>query len=115
MPSSKRTTLRLARKKRIRARVSGTAARPRLTIYRSLKQISAQVIDDASGKTLAAASTAEAKSKPTMEGAKKVGELIAKKAKDAGVSAVIFDRNAYRYHGKVKALADGARSGGLQF
>ena len=106
---------RLSRKRRIRSRVSGTAARPRLTVYRSLTKLTAQVIDDESGKTLAAASSTEAKAKMNVEGAKKVGELIAKKAKDAGVSAVVFDRNAYAYHGRIKALAEGAREAGLQF
>lgn len=106
---------RLKRKRRIRSRVQGTSARPRLSVYRSLTQIRAQVIDDQSGKTLAAASTKEAKAKMTVEGAKQVGALLAKKAKDAGVSAVVFDRNAYKYHGRIKALADGAREGGLEF
>lgn len=110
-----RSLSRLSRKKRIRARVTGTAARPRLTVHRSLTQIRAQVVDDMTGKTLAAASTKEAKTKMTVEGAKKVGELLAKKAKDAGITSVVFDRNAYKYHGRVKALADGAREGGLQF
>ena len=106
---------RLKRKVRIRAKVRGTAQRPRLTVYRSLKTIAAQVIDDAAGKTLAAASTKEAKAKPTVEGAKKVGELLAKKAKEAGIATIVFDRNAYKYHGRVKSLADGAREGGLKF
>jgi len=110
-----RSLSRLSRKKRIRARVTGTTARPRLTVHRSLTQIRAQVVDDMTGKTLAAASTKEAKAKMTVEGAKKVGELLAKKAKDAGITSVVFDRNAYKYHGRVKALADGAREGGLQF
>jgi large subunit ribosomal protein L18 len=106
---------RLARRRRIRSRVIGSAERPRLTVYRSLTQISAQVIDDAAGKTLVAASTKEAKAKMNLEGAKKVGELLAAKAKKAGITSVVFDRNSYKYHGRVKALADGAREGGLQF
>ena len=106
---------RLRRKKRNRSRVSGTTARPRLTVYRSLKAVYAQVIDDTAGKTLVSASTSEAKAKANVEGAKKVGELIAKKAKDAGIKAVVFDRNAYKYHGAVKAVAEGAREGGLEF
>lgn len=110
-----RALSRLSRKKRIRARIQGTSQRPRLTVHRSLTQIRAQVVDDSTGKTLAAASTKEAKAKMTVEGAKKVGELLAKKAKDAGVTSVVFDRNAYKYHGRVKALAEGAREGGLQF
>jgi large subunit ribosomal protein L18 len=106
---------RLQRKRRIRARILDTSARPRLSIHRSNTRVTAQVIDDASGKTLAAASSTEAKAKHTVDGAKQVGMLIAKKAKDAGITAVVFDRNAYRYHGRVKALAEGAREGGLQF
>lgn len=106
---------RLARKRRIRARIHGTAARPRLSVYRSLTQIRVQVIDDVAGKTLVAASSKEAKAKLTVEGAKKVGELLADKAKKAGITTVVFDRNSYKYHGRVKALADAAREGGLQF
>jgi large subunit ribosomal protein L18 len=97
---------RQRRKNRIRARVKGTAARPRLSVYRSLTRISAQLIDDAAMKTIASASAKEAK---------KVGTEIAKKAKDAGVTSIVFDRNAYKYHGRVKALAEAAREGGLQF
>lgn len=114
MTSTKNTT-RLSRKKRIRARVQGTPERPRLTVYRSLKAVYAQVIDDAAGKTLVSASTVEAKAKSNVEGAKKVGEMIAKKAKDAGIKTVVFDRNAYKYHGSVKAVAEAAREGGLTF
>ena len=110
-----KTQSRLSRKRRIRARMKGTAERPRLTVYRSLTQLSAQVVDDQAGRTLCSASTKEVKAKMTVEGAKKVGELIGKKAKEAGVSAVVFDRNAYKYHGRVKALAEGARESGLQF
>ncbi len=107
---------RLSRKKRIRARLAGTTERPRLTVYRSLTQLTAQIIDDSTGKTLAAASTKGAKgAKPNMDGAKKLGAAIAEKAKAAGISSVVFDRNAYKYHGRVKALADAAREGGLQF
>ena len=106
---------RLKRKKRIRARVIGTSARPRLSVYRSLAGLNVQIIDDEQGKTLVSASSKEAKAKPNLDGAKKVGTLIAKKAKDAGVNAIVFDRNAYKYHGRVKALADAAREGGLQF
>lgn len=103
------------RKRRIAARIRAVSSRPRLTVYRSLTQMTAQVIDDATGKTLASVSTKELKAKPNIEGARKAGELLAKKAKDAGVTAVTFDRNAYKYHGRVKALAEGAREGGLQF
>lgn len=115
MKLSKKIQDRLARKRRIRARISGTSVRPRLTVYRSLTGIYAQVIDDATGRTVASASSKEAKAKMNIEGAKKVGELIAEKAKKAGISAVVFDRNAYRFHGRVKALAEAARETGLQF
>jgi large subunit ribosomal protein L18 len=107
---------RLARKQRIRARVIGTATRPRLTVYCSLTTIYAQLVDDTAGKTIAAASSKEAKSKSkNVEAATKVGELIAKKAKDAKITAIVFDRNGRRYHGRVKALADAARKSGLTF
>lgn len=112
---SDKTQHRLRRKRRIRARLSGTTARPRLTVYRSLTRISAQVIDDSVGRTLVAVHSREAKAKPTVEGAAKVGKLLAKKTKEAGISTVVFDRNAYKYHGRVKALADAAREGGLTF
>ena len=110
-----KTHQRLSRKKRIRMRLSGTAARPRLTVYRSLTQISAQLIDDTARKTLVAVSGKQAKAKPTLDGAKKVGAALAEKAKTAGITTVVFDRNAYKYHGRIKALADAAREGGLQF
>lgn len=106
---------RQQRKKRIRATLSGTAEKPRLTVYRSLKDITAQVIDDTSGKTLAAASCKAAKAKANLEGAKKVGTLLAKNASAAGIKTVVFDRNGYKFHGLVAALAEGAREGGLQF
>ena len=110
-----KTNLRQARMRRVRARVRGTSARPRLTVHRSLKHIRAQIIDDTAGKTLAFASTAEAKSTMNKAGAKKVGDLIAKKAKEKKVTAVVFDRGPYKYHGRIKELADAARAGGLQF
>jgi len=106
---------RLRRKRRIRARISGTADRPRMSVHRSLNQMTVQLINDASGATLTAASTKEAKAKPNLEGAKKLGALIAKKAQKAKITSVVFDRNAYAYHGRVKALADAAREGGLTF
>jgi len=106
---------RLARKRRIRAQIRGTKKCPRLTVYRSLKQITAQLIDDEKGVTLLAASTKEAKAKPNVDGAKKLGTLIAKKAKAAKITSIVFDRNAYTYHGRIKALADAAREGGLTF
>lgn len=106
---------RQRRKNRIRAKVKGTAKKPRMSVYRSMTQITVQLIDDESGKTLIQASTKEAKSKSNSDGAKKLGELIAKKAKDKKISEIVFDRNAYAYHGRVKALADAAREGGLKF
>ena len=107
---------RLKIKKRIRGKVSGTASKPRLTVFRSNKEIYAQVIDDLSGKTLVAASSLKLTEKITKKGeAAKVGELIAKQAQDAGISTVVFDRNGYLYHGRVKELADAARKGGLNF
>jgi len=106
---------RIARKRRIRAKVLGTANRPRLTVYRSLTQISVQLVDDGVGKTLVAASTKEAKATATVAGAKKLGALIAKKAKEKHIATVVFDRNAYKYHGRVQALAEAAREGGLLF
>jgi len=103
-------------KMRVRGKISGTAECPRLTVFRSNKQIYAQVIDDLTGKTLAAASSLKITDKaPKKEIAAKVGELIAKSAQEAGVTAVVFDRNGYLYHGRIKELADAARKGGLKF
>ncbi|MEG1673949.1 MAG: 50S ribosomal protein L18 [Bacteroidales bacterium] len=106
---------RLKIKRRIRGKISGTASRPRLTVFRSNKQIYVQVIDDLAGKTLASASSAGMEAAPKAELAGKVGEAIAKKAQEAGITNVVFDRNGYLYHGRVKALADAARNGGLKF
>lgn len=106
---------RLSRKARIRTRLHGTAARPRFTVYRSLRGVSAQLVDDDARKTIVAASSTEAKTSGNVAGAKKVGELIAEKAKKAGVTSVVFDRNGYAFHGAVKSLADAARASGLQF
>jgi large subunit ribosomal protein L18 len=106
---------RQSRKNRIRAKIRGTAERPRLNVQRSITGLSVQLIDDDSGKTLAAASTKEAKAKKTVEGAAALGKLIAQKAKKAKVEKVVFDRSGYKYHGRVKALADAAREGGLVF
>ena len=106
---------------RVRMTVSGTAERPRLCIYRSLDHIYAQVIDDRAGKTLVSASTADKETKKNLKGggnvaaAKVVGKAIADRAKAVGVSKVVFDRGGYKYHGRVKALADAAREAGLQF
>lgn len=114
MSSSKKTTSRLRRKRRIRARISGTAARPRLSVFRSNQHIFAQLIDDEFGKTLAAADDRKAKGSK-VERAKKVGEQLSKMALEKKIGCCVFDRSGYRYHGRVKALAEGAREGGLQF
>ena len=107
---------RLQRKRRVRAKISGTAERPRLSVFKSLKGIYAQVINDATGKTLASAKLSEIKKVAnTIEGARAVGKLVAEKCLAAKIETVIFDRSGYQYHGKVKALADGAREGGLKF
>ena len=117
MAFTERDESRQKRHRRLRARIAGTADRPRLAVYRSLNQIYAQVIDDRSGRTLAAASSLDSRdSKPKKaDAAKAVGTAIAEKAKAAGIEEVIFDRGGYRYHGRVKALADAARSNGLRF
>lgn len=112
---------RKRRHRRIRNRISGTAQRPRLNVFRSLDHIYAQVIDDVAGVTLASASTvdkglrSEVVGKPKKEQATMVGKAIAERAKSAGISTVLFDRGGYLYHGRIKALADGAREGGLDF
>lgn len=107
---------RIKIKTRVRGKVYGTSECPRLSVFRSNKQIYAQVIDDVAGKTLATASSLKIEDKlPKKEIAAKVGELIAKSAKDAGIEKVAFDRNGYLYHGRVKELADAARKGGLKF
>ena len=110
--------VRLRIHERIRKGLKGTAARPRLAVFRSVKHIYAQVIDDSVGHTLAAASSNEkngVKSGGNIAGAKAVGKLLADRAKEKGVKAVVFDRGGYLYHGRVKALADAAREGGLEF
>ena len=106
---------RIKIKFRIRKKVVGTAERPRLSVFRSNKQIYAQVINDKVGTTLAAASSLGFEKMNKSEQAKKVGLLIAEKALAAGISEVVFDRNGYLYHGRVQSLADGAREGGLKF
>lgn len=106
---------RLQRKNRIRRKVRGSATRPRMSVFRSLRSLYVQVIDDDARRTIAAASTKECKTSPNVEGAAVLGERIAAKAADRGVKKVVFDRNAYKYHGQVKALADAARKAGLQF
>jgi len=113
MKKESRNNLRLQRKKRIRAKVSGTLKAPRLCVFRSLKNIYAQVINDESGVVLASAKLGE-KAKNDLAGAKKVGMEIAKKCLEKKIEKVVFDRSGYKYHGKTKALADGAREGGLK-
>jgi large subunit ribosomal protein L18 len=108
---------RLRRRRRVRAKVRGTAERPRIAVFRSNRGISAQLIDDEAGRTLAAVNWIEA-SLRDLKGskqAKKAGELMAERAKAAGIDTVVFDRGGYQYHGRVQALADGAREGGLTF
>jgi large subunit ribosomal protein L18 len=118
-PAQQKRNARIRRHRRVRKKVRGTAERPRLAVFRSNKHISAQVIDDSTGRTLASASTLEADLRTSLGGnidaAKKVGELLASRAKEAGVSDVVFDRGGNRYHGRVAALADAARTSGLEF
>jgi large subunit ribosomal protein L18 len=106
---------RLKRRRRVRAKVAGTAERPRISVFRSNRGIQAQLVDDLTGHTLAAVSWTESdlRSLKPMEQAGKAGELLAERAKAAGVDAAVFDRGGYRYHGRVKAFADGVREGGL--
>ncbi len=108
---------RLRRRRRVRAKVRGNADRPRLSVFRSNRGVNVQLIDDVAGRTLAAVTWTEPdlKGLQSMEQAKRVGALIAERAKAAGVEDVVFDRGGYRYHGRVKALAEGAREGGLRF
>jgi large subunit ribosomal protein L18 len=118
MTTNARAVARARRHRRVRKRVSGTAARPRLVVTRSLRQIYAQVVDDTAGRTLASASSLDA-SLRTASGDKRsharaVGELIAQRAREAGIVAVVFDRAGNRYAGRIAALADGAREGGLE-
>jgi large subunit ribosomal protein L18 len=108
---------RLRRRRRVRAKVRGTAERPRLSVFRSNRGIQAQLIDDDRGHTLAAVNWTEPELRglSKMDQARRAGELIAARAKEAGVETCVFDRGGYRYHGRVKALAEGAREGGLAF
>lgn len=116
-----RKKIRLKRRLRIRKGLDGTAQRPRLAVYRSVKHMYAQLIDDTNGRTIVSASTLEAPLKTELEtggnieAAKKVGEMIAKKALEKGIKNVVFDRGGNLYHGRVKAVADGAREAGLEF
>ena len=113
--TTKKVERRIKIKFRIRKSVNGTAERPRLSVFRSNKQIYAQVINDLTGTTLVSASSLGMEAMPKKEQAAKVGELIAQRATEAGIEKVVFDRNGYLYHGRVKSLADGARKGGLNF
>jgi large subunit ribosomal protein L18 len=119
--TQKKAASRERRHARVRARVEGTAQRPRLNIFRSVENIYAQVIDDSAGHTLVSASTIDKEivkqleGKNKVEAAKIVGNVLAQRAKSAGISAVVFDRGGYKYHGRVAALAEGAREGGLEF
>lgn len=121
MKLPKKIFARIRRKKSIRKKIRGTEARPRLCVFRSTKHIYAQIINDEIGKTLVAASTLTPELRSQLErtgnikAAKKVGELIAKKAIEKGIKRVVFDRNGFLYHGRVKALAEAAREGGLEF
>jgi large subunit ribosomal protein L18 len=121
MAGNSRADARIRRHVRVRKQLSGTADRPRLSIFRSLSEIYAQVIDDAAGRTLASASSVDQELRSKMEGknkidqAKLVGQAVADRAKGKGIAAVVFDRGGFRYTGRVKALADGARENGLQF
>jgi large subunit ribosomal protein L18 len=118
---AKHVTAREKRKARIRRKITGTAARPRLTIYKSLKHMYAQLVDDIAGQTLVAVSTGskalkdEVKEDDKTGAAKKVGQAIAKAAKEKGIEAVVFDRNGFDYHGRVEAVAAAAREAGLKF
>ena len=113
--TTKKEIRRIKIKYRIRKSVNGTAERPRLSVFRSNKQIYAQVINDLTGTTLASASSLGLETMPKKEQAAKVGALVAEKALAAGITSVVFDRNGYLYHGRVKEVADAARNGGLKF
>jgi large subunit ribosomal protein L18 len=121
MANKTRSVARARRHVRVRKNLQGTAVRPRLNVYRSLSAIYAQVIDDQSGRTLVSASTVDHDLRDKVKGLKKseqakmVGQTVAERAKDKGIQSVVFDRSGYRYIGRIKALADGAREGGLQF
>lgn len=120
MQQTNKNQTRQKRHRRVRKRVEGTPERPRLNVYRSLDHIYAQVIDDTQGHTLAAASSLDASLRDArnggnVEGARAVGSLVAERARAAGVNQVVFDRGGYLYHGRIKALADAAREGGLEF
>ncbi len=109
-----RNKLRLRRKKRISAKIKGAAKRPRMAIFKSLRNLYVQVIDDQKGNTLASINSQEIKVKNDIQGAKEVGTLIAKKCQEKKITQVVFDRSGYKYHGKVKALAESAKKNGLK-
>ena len=113
--TTKKDQRRLKIKYRVRNKISGTAERPRLTVFRSNKQIYVQIINDETATTLVAASSLGMEIMPKKEQAALVGEAVAKKALEAGITTVVFDRNGYLYHGRVKEVAEGARKGGLKF
>ncbi len=121
MAANSRSVARARRHARVRKNLQGTAERPRLNVFRSLSGIYAQVIDDQSGRTLVSASTVDKDLRDTLKGMKKseqakaIGKAVAERAKSKGIDSVVFDRGGYRYIGRIKALADGAREGGLQF
>ena len=112
---TKRNAIRQRIHARIRAKLSGTGARPRLSVYRTLGNIYAQVIDDQSGTTLVSASTIKLKTGGNVAAAKEIGKEVAEKAVEKGIKKVVFDRGGYLYHGRIKALADAAREAGLEF
>jgi large subunit ribosomal protein L18 len=117
MTVATRPAKRLRRRRRVRAKITGTADRPRISVFRSNRGVFAQLIDDTSGRTLAAVNWTEddLRSLPRMEQATRAGALLAERAKAAGVETAVFDRGGYRYHGRVRALAEGAREAGLTF
>jgi large subunit ribosomal protein L18 len=117
MSTATQSGTRLRRRRRVRAKVRGSAERPRLSVFRSNRGMVAQLIDDDRGHTIAAVNWTESdlRELQSMEQAKRVGELLAARAKEAGVESCVFDRGGYRYHGRVKALAEGAREAGLSF
>ena len=121
MAEKNRAEARVRRHARVRKHLAGTTDRPRLSVFRSLSEIYAQIIDDQAGRTLVSASSVDRELRASLDGknkteqAKLVGEAVAKRAKDQGIAAVVFDRGGFIYTGRVKALADGAREGGLQF
>jgi len=120
-PNEKKVRSRERRHRRVRKKVTGTSERPRLNVYRSLSNIYAQVIDDYRGHTLVSASTLDSEIKEELsrgsnvDAARRVGEVLARRAKEKGIERVVFDRGGFKYHGRIKALADGAREGGLDF